>query len=205
VTIYLICAQVKAAKEQWRVKHKGNDFPYMHCWEILREEPKWMAKVFGEEERPSKGKAPAAGSGSAQGSDAPSEEDSGRPIGRDRAKKQRSAEIAATAASSACLEILQDLAVSRKAEMEAQSGNIVDLMDSEAKKVALKERLVRSQEELVSQNRAFMQFQMEQAARATVEAEERVMSMDLSNMTAEARAYWKGRQAEVLKKRNWSA
>ncbi|OEL25848.1 hypothetical protein BAE44_0013133 [Dichanthelium oligosanthes] len=180
-------------------------FKYKHCWRLLRGEPKWQSKVSGKGDDARKGKVAAGPSASGQGSDSGMPEDSGRPIGWDRAKKKLSSDQAATASSSACLEVLQDLVVSRKAGKEDRTARYEHLFDAEAKKIALKERMVHVQEEVLAQQRALMQFQMQEAQAAREDREERIMTMDLANLSVEARAYWKGRQAEILKSRNWTA
>ncbi|OEL20898.1 hypothetical protein BAE44_0018083 [Dichanthelium oligosanthes] len=147
----------KTDEDRWEAAYDGEEFKYKHCWLLLRGEPKWQSKVSGKGDDARKGKAVAGPSASGQGSDSAMPDDSGRHIGWDSAKKKRSSDQAATASSSACLEVLQDLAVSRKAGKEDRTARYEHLFDAEAKKLALKERMVHVQEEVLAQQRALMQ------------------------------------------------
>ncbi|OEL19251.1 hypothetical protein BAE44_0019730 [Dichanthelium oligosanthes] len=197
--------RVKAALSKWAAAHDGEDFKYLHCWRLLWGEPKWLNKVTGQGEGASKGKSPAGPSSSAQGTDSTLPADSGRPIGRDSAKKRRSSEQATAASNSACLEVLQDMHVSRKSVLEERTSRYERTFDVESKKIALKERLVQVQEEALLQQRHMFQFQIQEAQEAREDREERVMTMDLSMLNPEQRGYWKGRQAEILRRRKWTA
>ncbi|OEL17909.1 hypothetical protein BAE44_0021071, partial [Dichanthelium oligosanthes] len=93
----------------------------------------------------------------------------------------------------------------RKAGKEDRAAKYEHLFDAEAKKISLKERMVHVQEEVLAQQRQLMQFQIQEAQAAREDHKERIMTMELANLSAEARAYWKRRQAEILKRRNWTA
>ncbi|OEL35291.1 hypothetical protein BAE44_0003690 [Dichanthelium oligosanthes] len=124
----------------------GTKFKFLHCWYLLRGESKWQDALSALlEDRKGKGKA------SASTTAAPSEtvgSVEGRPIGRDRAKKLRSGD-GGDSSSSTCLEVLQQLTISREADTEARDAKLDDLLQVEAKKIKLKEEHILVQREAI--------------------------------------------------------
>ncbi|OEL38669.1 hypothetical protein BAE44_0000313 [Dichanthelium oligosanthes] len=83
----------------------GKSFQFMHCWHILRHQKKWQYWVQGKSDEPLL--MGVGGSASNDNIGNVANPESGQPIGRDSAKKQRSSEQVTSSDSSACLEVLQ--------------------------------------------------------------------------------------------------
>ncbi|OEL18240.1 hypothetical protein BAE44_0020741, partial [Dichanthelium oligosanthes] len=96
----VFAVQVKDALQMYDGIARAN-FPYMHCWLILRNERKWstwMDTLLGRQG----GDPKQSGEGSSKAAMPPPTE---RPMGHDKAKKQRSESTSSS--SMACLEVLQ--------------------------------------------------------------------------------------------------
>ncbi|OEL14585.1 hypothetical protein BAE44_0024396 [Dichanthelium oligosanthes] len=145
-------------------------FKFLHCWYILRGERKWQdtlpALLKG---RKGKGKASALASAAPTKTVGASE---GRPICRDRAKKLRSGE-GGDSSSSACLEVLQRLTVSREADTEARDVKL----DTCCK------------------------WRLKRAYSIDAVREDEIMSMDLEGLPERKRRYWEARQNEIMDRR----
>ena len=88
-----------------KMYEKSEPFQFMHCWKMLRNEPKWNDKLL-ELSTPSTSKLAATmGSNAQQGPDDNAQVK--RPEGRDTAKRWWSRED--TASSSATVEVLQQI------------------------------------------------------------------------------------------------
>uniref|UniRef100_A0A7N0UWM9 No apical meristem-associated C-terminal domain-containing protein n=1 Tax=Kalanchoe fedtschenkoi TaxID=63787 RepID=A0A7N0UWM9_KALFE len=84
---------IEAARLNWKNAHKKKEFPYMHIWEMVKDEPKWVAQI--EAQNASK-KAKTSESGaytSSSNCDADEysyggNESESRPIGQKAAKRK---------------------------------------------------------------------------------------------------------------------
>ncbi|OEL36943.1 hypothetical protein BAE44_0002038, partial [Dichanthelium oligosanthes] len=79
----------------------GRNYPYMHCWLILKNEPKWNIWL-GTSSTGQGGDPEVTGEGSNQAMPPPVE----RPMGWDRANKQRS--DSNSSSSTTCLEVFSE-------------------------------------------------------------------------------------------------
>ncbi|CAL5006809.1 unnamed protein product [Urochloa decumbens] len=172
---------------------KHRNFALMHCWRILKDKPKWMERrtqiggTTSASNKKQKTKAnsspsslvpvasPATG-GVVAATAAPAEDASRRPDGKKTEKKklrQRST-----------IEAL-DYLVAKMKEADAQK----DLKKDERcnKAFAL-------QEEKIKLEREKFEFQREQE-------EERILTLDLSNMTYRLQQYYEKRQDEIFARR----
>ncbi|OEL20692.1 hypothetical protein BAE44_0018289 [Dichanthelium oligosanthes] len=97
---------------------EGHQFNFLHCWVILRNERKWEDKMNGVKEGRTRSRMPADPSASAKGTDSEAPDSAARPMGRDAAKKRRSMQQGSES-SSAYLEVLQRMTVSREVMNQA--------------------------------------------------------------------------------------
>ncbi|OEL21594.1 Bifunctional nitrilase/nitrile hydratase NIT4 [Dichanthelium oligosanthes] len=164
--VSLKCGEVRDALKEFEGVLERS-FNFMHCWYILRVEGKWQAKVARklDDRRPEKG--PVVPCPSAQGSEGGIPEATGRPIGCDTAKKRRSCEGGSS--SSACLEV-------------------------EVEKLAVKKEHVQVQKEALEMQRNIFGLQLQQASSPEKDREERIMSMDMQNVSEWMREFWEARQ-----------
>ncbi|OEL27022.1 hypothetical protein BAE44_0011959 [Dichanthelium oligosanthes] len=154
-------------------------FNLLHCWSILRTERKWQDTLSAKvKEHRGKGKASASASAPGSESGAACE---GRPIGRVRAKKLRSGE-GGSSSSSACLEVLQRLTVSREADTQARDAKVDNLLQVEAEKVALKKEHLMLQREAIEVQKNLLQFKVSKASSADTEREDQIIAMDMEGL-----------------------
>lgn len=95
--------RIEDAKTVYRSLERHN-FPYLHCWEVLRDENKWKAVLTGKEEDDEDDdediqlrSRPEASVGG----------ESVRPLGRDSSKKRRSSEINNSQEAGSIAEVMQ--------------------------------------------------------------------------------------------------
>jgi len=118
-------------------------------------------------------------------SDAGDGQPSERPIGRDRAKKQRNA-APSSSSSSACLEVLQKMSMDRSAYEERQEEHSKDLLSRADRKLVAQERLAAAQERLA----AAQEFEQEQS----------IMSIDVNKVVPWQREYYHNLQRRIIEK-----
>ncbi|OEL30719.1 hypothetical protein BAE44_0008260 [Dichanthelium oligosanthes] len=191
------CREVNDATAEYEAI-VGTKFKFIHCWVLLRGERKWQDALPAIlEDRKGKGKA------SASTSDAPSEtvgSAQGRPIGRDRAKKLRSGD-GSDSVNSACVDVLQRLAVSRDADTEARETKLVELLQVEAEKVAVQKENIQVQREAIEVQKHLLQHKVSRANYVDALREDEIMVMDLEGLSERKRRYWEARQNEIMDRR----
>ncbi|OEL18721.1 hypothetical protein BAE44_0020260 [Dichanthelium oligosanthes] len=170
---------------------------FLHCWYLLRGESKWQDALPALlEDRKGKGRA------STSTSAAPSEtvgSPEGRPIGQDRAKKLRTGE-GGDSASSACLEVLQRLMVSREVDMEVRDAKLDSLLQVEAEKVALKKEHILVQREAIEVQKTLLQHKVSRASYVDALREDEIVAMDLEGLPDLKRQYWEAHQKEIMER-----
>ncbi|CAN6203723.1 unnamed protein product [Urochloa humidicola] len=180
------CALFKAEDK------KGRNFALMHCWRILKDKPKWIerrlqnggtATASNKKQKTKANSSPSSrvpvastATGGAIATEAAKEDASKRPDGKKTEKKklrQRST-----------IEAL-DYLVAKMKEADAQK---------ELKKDERCNKAFAIQEEKIKLERENFEFQRELE-------EERILSLDLSNMTYRLRQYYERRQDEIFARR----
>ena len=115
-----------------------------------------------------------------------------RPMGRDRAKKQRT--TCSSSSSTAYLELLQQMQIERaKHEERVEAATIVEskeIASRSERKLALQEQTVQIQLKQVEIQQELMLMQKE-------DREERVMSMDLERVSPWVRDYYIRKQKKI--------
>ncbi|OEL35772.1 hypothetical protein BAE44_0003210 [Dichanthelium oligosanthes] len=149
-----------------------HQFNFLHCWVILL--------LKGLIQRPPDSVA--------------------RPIGWDAAKKRRSMQQGSESFS-ACLEVLQQMTMSREATNQAQATNVETMLDVEAKKLAAKMENNVLQREAIEVQRNLLQYKMSRGSQDDQWSEEKIMSLDLTHYTPLQRQYWEEHQIEIMNRR----
>ncbi|KAJ1288145.1 hypothetical protein BS78_02G067500 [Paspalum vaginatum] len=108
--------RIKAAVAIFREKRK-KPFKLIHCWEILCNERKWL-DYRARNKKDDEDDSMEVSIDHANTSSEPAQTPQARPIGRDFAKKRRSSDTAYSNASSAFLEVMQQIGASRDKKME---------------------------------------------------------------------------------------
>jgi hypothetical protein len=162
VTLCANAFQVKDALQMYEAL-AGSQYRFVHCWLMLRNEPKWNNMLAN---------LPATTGGTPGQSEQPAKDPilpprMDRPVGRDKSKKQRS--TSTTSSSSACLEVLQKMSTDRiayEARLEAAT-------EKEAREMAsLSDRRLGVQEKQLQLQQEMLQLQKQ-------DREDRLMNMDL--------------------------
>lgn len=178
-----------------------HNFQFMHCWEILKDEPKWQ----DPKPRPNARSAEGEGFGEEthHGADNEDTEDCSpprtaarRPMGRDSAKaaKKTANSSAGSAASAeyaarqqdireARLSILQDEAIAKKDRFQQQSAYNMSLLSIEQEKM----QLLREKHEM-------------DKVQKEKEEEERILAIDISKCLPSQQLYYQMLQEEIVEK-----
>ena len=181
-------------------------FKFIHCWFILRREQKWN-EFLAEKKQPKTKEAPSAAQGGPNHtlSSVPqfTEDNFVRPMGRDSAKKLKSAN--SSASSTGCLEVLQKIHSDRAKCDERQE----ELVKDESKEIAERyERKLKIQEETMKIQSEFVSIQKEQVSiqHRMLELQEkertdRVMMADLDKFAPWVRDFYILEQKQIAAKR----
>jgi hypothetical protein len=180
----------------------GNSFPFMHCWNIMKDHPKWM------EVRPTRtSRVPCddtfavdqvVDSNTADDFLEPSEaatSNGKRPMGQDAAKAAR--KKAASSSSGSFGEFdsnMKGLTIEKIGIMERSSNNKVE-MDQE--RLELDKRRVANEE---ARERRQQEKEQRQQEKEHKEEEEHILSIDLEKCTPVLRIYYEALQEEILDK-----
>ncbi|TVU35356.1 hypothetical protein EJB05_17242 [Eragrostis curvula] len=185
-----------------------HSFPYMHCWEIMKDEPKWQdpkSRAFGNAVR---------GDGFGEdrinlGDDnsVPTESGEKRPMGRDRAKalKKKANSDAGSASSSEYAERMQEISLQKMSIMQEESVKKTDRFQQLA---CIDEKRY---DEMRSHNEALFLLEQEKVrimlekhdreqAEAEKQEDERILAIDLEAVTLAQRVYYQALQEEIIKK-----
>jgi hypothetical protein len=163
----------------------GCQFKFVHCWLMLRNEAKWNNWLASL----------SSPSNAQEGRPADATEDEtlppkiAKPIGRDRAKKQRTSSDSSNSKSSACLEVLQKMQVDRNAfdeRVEAASKDEVQEIASRAERKLNLIEQVKIQHEMLQMQK--------------VEQERQFMAVDVDKMAPWVRDYYISMQKQISAK-----
>ena len=113
-------------------------FKYLHCWEILKSQNKWLEEI--SKKAKSKGQGDEVLPIDVEDSLGSSSSGPERPIGRDSAKKRRSSSAAAGSATSSAIEVMQQMNQNREMKMKIESAWAEDFKASNERLIAIKER-----------------------------------------------------------------
>jgi hypothetical protein len=168
---------------------EGSPFRFVHCWLLLRNENKWTSFVD-------------PGTNGEAGEDSQPPIDDGtlpprmeKPVGRDKAKKQRSGN--ASSQSSACLEVLQKMSMDQRDFEDRQEANSKQEGIEEA---ARAERKLQLQEEQLKVSKMNLSIQERMLALQETSVEQKVMDMDTEKMAPWVRAYYINLQKKISEK-----
>jgi hypothetical protein len=178
---------------------RSSKFKFLHCWLILRKEQKWSEFLATTTSSTSqaRSKADPVQQGDPTATSTPEvnvSEKIARPIGRDRAKKQRSNN---SSSSSACFEMLQKIQLDRsrfeedmKAASKYESEEMAVRYD---RKLAIQEQHLKLVAESTMIQKEMLRFQQK-------EREDRVMTMDLDKVAPWVREYYINEQKAIAAK-----
>ncbi|KAL6856989.1 hypothetical protein ACP4OV_018371 [Aristida adscensionis] len=182
------------------------NFPFIHCWELMKNEPKWqdpkqreiskeaLGSDFGEDNI-NVGGSNAGGSGGS------------RPMGRDSAKaaKKNANSSAGSASSSEYAARMQDLSLQRITTMQEESVRKNDrfqqLASIDEKRYEKMEQHNQSMLEVEQEKVRLMREKQEVDMQEREKLEdERILGIDLNACTAPQRVYYEALQEDILEK-----
>ncbi|CAO2201670.1 unnamed protein product [Urochloa humidicola] len=192
----------------------GHSFPYLHCWNLMKDEPKW---------REPKGKAgkscggdglPDAPINLGDDDSVPNNEDGYRPMGRDQAKaaKKKANSCAGSTSSSEYAAKMQDLSLQKMSMMQEESDRkslrfqqLASIDEKRLEEVRChNQSLLECEQEKIRIMREQQVMERKMAARRrrkeVNEEDERILAVDLNACTPAQRVYFKDRQQQILDK-----
>jgi len=183
----------------------------MHCWKILKDEPKWQDLVVvmsqsgknNEQEDDCYVTAPSNQGDTEAEPSTPSSGGTKRPPGRDssKAKKQKSASSSASAASTEYVSKMHDLWSDRFSFMKEQqvekSKQMAELANLEKEK--LDRQMELEERRLALEARRLAKEERVDESRLLAE-EERILNIDLDTCKPSLRVFYKAQQDKIFAK-----
>ena len=172
---------------------QARPFTMTHCWNILKNEVKWLDLQNTVKEKEGRGRTQNAADGAnivdVDGSSTSPPSGLGkRPIGRDRAKESKKRSSSSSQSQESSSEF-----VSSMHDMHLEK---ITLMKSiEERKAANKEFMMKVEAERIAMERE--RLEMPRNEKRHME-EERILAIDLNNCNPVQRMYFLARQAEIL-------
>lgn len=185
-------------------------FHFMHCWKMLRDEPKWNDKLLELNSSAGGGKAAAAAAPASMSRQSNDNAQVERPEGRDSAKRRRAKEDAAS--SSTAVEVLQQINERNKVSEGKQDEQMQEILNMKGNKVELTQKMyelqkhdveVRSKykEEQLSLTKQDIEVRAKQSEAQLLTAEVGIMGADLSKLSASVRSYYLLMQRQIMERR----
>ena len=184
----------------------------MHCWRILREEPKWNDRLLELNNTPP---VHVADNGSPMQGDTCNETEAPvRPGGRDKAKKKRSNALFDTSDSSTAVEMLQEMTTSRHARLQKQDVQMAEILSRKDEKIKIQKEMLENQkreielrqkqhEENLLATQKNQEIRLMESEAQLLNAEVGIMSMDLDKLAPHIRAYYTGMQKRIMERRGF--
>ncbi|KAL6896895.1 hypothetical protein ACP4OV_007467 [Aristida adscensionis] len=182
------------------------NFAFMHCWELMKDEPKWQDPKLRETTKDAGGSGFGEGETHAGGS-RPGGTAGSRPVGRDSAKaaKKKANSSAGSSSSSEYAARMQDLSLqkitimqeeaTRKTERFQQLATIDEKRFEEMRKH--NQTLVDIEQERIRMQREKHEREIEKEEK---QEDERILVIDLNTCTPPQRAYYEALQDEIMEK-----
>jgi len=201
--------QIDEAVKMFEVKEP---FSFMHCWRILREEPKWNDRLLELNNTPP---VHVADNGSPMQGDTCNETEAPvRPGGRDKAKKKRSNALFDTSDSSTAVEMLQEMTTSRHARLQKQDVQMAEILSRKDEKIKIQKEMLENQkreielqqkqhEDNLLATQKNQEIRLMESEAQLLNAEVGIMSMDLDKLAPHIRAYYTGMQKRIMERRGF--
>ena len=119
----------------------------MHCWEILRDEPKWNDRMLELNNTSTPCTKARQGTSSTDaipihGESKTQDDHLKRPEGRDSAKKKRSRAMDATSASSTAVDVLQRMQENREKNVVKQDEQLLEILTRKDENIKIQRELL---------------------------------------------------------------
>ncbi|WVZ78110.1 hypothetical protein U9M48_025873 [Paspalum notatum var. saurae] len=186
---------------------------FMHCWRILRDEPKWNDRVLElNNTQPAHGQQKGSPTPPADGSNVDLE----RPEGRDKAKKMRTKRMCDTSESSTAVEVLQMMNSDRETRMHKQDDQMAEILSRKDEKIKIQKEMLENQkreiemrqkqhEDSMLATKTNQEIRLMESEAQLLNAEAGIMSMDLDKLAPHIRAYYTGMQKRIMERRGFGS
>ncbi|WVZ62602.1 hypothetical protein U9M48_012333 [Paspalum notatum var. saurae] len=186
---------------------------FMHCWRILRDEPKWNDWVLElNNTQPAHGQQKGSPTPPADGSNVDLE----RPEGRDKAKKMRTKHMCDTSESSTALDVLQMMNLDRETRMHKQDDQMAEILSRKDEKIKIQKEMLENQkreiemrqkqhEDSMSATKTNQEIRIMESEAQLLNAEAGIMSMDLDKLAPHICAYYTGMQKRIMERRGFGS
>ncbi|KAL6907953.1 hypothetical protein ACP4OV_002123 [Aristida adscensionis] len=184
-------------------------FQFMHCWKMLRNEPKWNDKVL-ELNSNSGG---TGIQGSSQGNSVPTalaEEGNAndavrRPEGRDTAKRKRATE---DCSSSSAVQVLQRIQDNREKCQEKEDEQMLQIISRKDEKLSLQRELLNLKKQQSEENFILRKQEADNVAKQAeaqlLSAEAAIMGVDTDKVAPHLKNYYIGMQRQIMERRGYA-
>ncbi|WVZ94525.1 hypothetical protein U9M48_040406, partial [Paspalum notatum var. saurae] len=180
-------------------------FTFLHCWKLLKDEPKWSDRMVELNTAATKPQQTADELGSNNGEPA-------RPEGRDSAKRRKAQGAPDTSASSTAFDVLQQMNDRCEVSGQQQSAHMQKMLGMKENKIALEEKMYDLHKQDVERRATLKEEQLKltkkdievrdkQSEAQLLTAEIGIMGADLEKLAPNVKAYYLAMQAEILKRR----
>ncbi|GMP24979.1 hypothetical protein CsSME_00047016 [Camellia sinensis var. sinensis] len=180
--------KIQDAKKLYKDLYHSN-FPFEHCWNELRSQPKWMEDTTTKKQKSTKNASPATSTPCTPDSVNLENNDNydvvERPIGRKAAKKNKAKDLGNNVTESPFVKLLEEIKVKNDITNEKK----IEIFE---KSYLQEERRIENEEKR-EERRLALEERRE---------EERIMSMDTSIMPPLQAQYIRQRQMQILEKGN---
>ncbi|CAL5369283.1 unnamed protein product [Camellia sinensis] len=180
--------KIQDAKKLYKDLYHSN-FPFEHCWNELRSQPKWMEDTTTKKQKSTKNASPATSTPCTPDSVNLENNDNHdvveRPIGRKAAKKNKAKDLGNNVTESPFVKLLEEIKVKNDITNEKK----IEIFE---KSYLQEERRIENEEKR-EERRLALEERRE---------EERIMSMDTSIMPPLQAQYIRQRQMQILEKGN---
>lgn len=197
-----------------KVFEEKEPFSFMHCWRILRDEPKWNDRVL------ELNNTTPSGGGQQKGSPMQGETgnvDPARPDGRDKAKKMRAkAPMLDASSSSTAVEVLQMMTSSRETRIEKQDSQMAEILSRKDEKIRIQKEMLENQkreiemrqkqhEDTLLATQKNQEIRLMESEAQLLNAEAGIMCIDIDKLAPHIRAYYTGMQKRIMERRGFGS
>jgi hypothetical protein len=185
-------------------------FQFMHCWKILRNEPKWNDKVL----ELNSNSAGTGGEGSSQANTTPAAVPEGgnensmlaRPEGRDSAKRKR---VADASSSSTAVDVLQRIHDNREKCQQKEDEQMVQILTRKDEKLSLQREYLDLKKQQREENLILRRQEADNAAKHAeaqlLAAEAAIMAVDIDKVAPHLKNYYIGMQHQIMERRGFAS
>lgn len=178
-------------------------FVFMHCWRILRAEPKWNDRQL-ELNNPPPSVDAQANCSTTQGQTINDIGFVERPEGRDNAKKSRSKGKFEGSASSTVVDMLQQMSSNRESRLLKQDEHMSEILSRKDEKIKVQKEILETQKKELEVRQKEQEIRKMESEAQLLNSEAGIMSMDVDKLAPHVRTYYIGMQKQIMERRGFA-